>query len=132
MNDFLVGGQPQQVNPNQPFPPPGSLEESLFPQSSRYHGLRALTYIREDGKEIAYLERRFLPDPEDFEEIREHIVVQGDRLDNLAYQYLGDPEQFWRIADANGAMHPVDLTTEVGSTIRITLPEGIPGVRPNA
>ena len=27
-------------------------------------------------------------------------------------QYLGDPEQFWRICDANGAMRPEELTEE--------------------
>jgi len=129
MNQMRMGGQPSQVNPNQPYPTPGALEESLFPQSSRYHGLKTLTYKRADGKEIAYLERRFLPNPDEFEEIREHTVTQGDRLDNLAYQYLGDPGQFWRIADANGAMNPEELTEEIGNRIRITLPQGIPGAR---
>ena len=129
MNQILMGGQPSQVNPSQPFPTPGALEQSLFPQSSRYHGLKALTYKRADGKEIAYLERRFLPDPNNFEELREHTVTQGDRLDNLAYEYLGDPEQYWRIADANGVMRPEELTEEIGGKIRITLPEGIPGVQ---
>lgn len=127
MTTMLAGPQAAGLNPNQPFPLPGGLEESLFPPSSRYHGLKTLTYKREDGKEIAYLERRFLPDPADFEDLREHSVVEGDRLDNLAYQYLGDPEQFWRVADANAAMHPDELTAEIGRTLRITLPQGIPG-----
>jgi gamma-glutamyltranspeptidase/glutathione hydrolase len=46
-------------------------------------------------------------------------------------QYLGDPEQFWRLCDANAAMHPEELTDAIGRTLRITLPEGIPGA-PNA
>ena len=127
MSMRLAGPQIPGVNPNQPFPQPGGLEESLFPQNSRYHGLKTLTYTREDGKEIAYLERRFLPDPSEFEDLREHSIVEGDRLDNLAYQYLGDPEQYWQIADANAAMHPEELTAEIGRRLRITLPAGIPG-----
>ena len=56
----------------------------------------------------------------------EHVVVAGDRLDNLAAQVLGDPEQFWRLCDANGAMLPDELL-EIGRALRITMPEGIPG-----
>ena len=41
--------------------------------------------------------------------------------------YLGDPEQFWRLCDANGAMRPDELTETVGRRLRITLPEGVPG-----
>ena len=127
MSARLAGPQIPGVNPNQPFLPPGGFEESLFTPSSRYHGLRTLTHTDENGKEVAYLERRFLPDPDDFEDLREHSVIEGDRLDNLAYHYLGDPEQFWQIADANAAMHPDELTDEIDRPLRITLPEGIPG-----
>ena len=35
---------------------------------------------------------------------------QVDRLDVMAAQYLGDPELFWRICDANGAMRPEEFT----------------------
>lgn len=125
----ISGPQFPGLNTQQPFPQPGGLEETLFPPTSRYHGLKTLKYTRDDGKEIAFLERRFLPDPDNFDEIREHTVVAADRLDNLAYHYLGDPEQYWQIADANAAMHPDELTAESGRKLRITLPEGIPGAR---
>jgi hypothetical protein len=58
-------------------------------------------------------------------------VTQGDRLDNVTARYLGDPEAFWRICDANNAMRPNELTETIGRRLRITLPEGIPGP-PNA
>jgi hypothetical protein len=48
--------------------------------------------------------------------------VQGDRLDNLAARYVGDPEQFWRICDANDIMRPEELTEEVGRTFKIGFP----------
>jgi hypothetical protein len=30
-----------------------------------------------------------------------HTVIDGDRIDILANNYLGDPTQWWQIADAN-------------------------------
>ena len=71
--------------------------------------------------------RRFVPAPERFALLEEHLVSDGERLDLIAHQYLGDPEQFWRIADANGAVRPEELIEETGRRLRITLPEGIPG-----
>jgi hypothetical protein len=58
--------------------------------------------------------------------VQEHSVAEGERLDNITAQYLGDPEQFWRLCDANDAMRPEELTETVGRRLRITLPEGIP------
>jgi hypothetical protein len=106
---------------------PAGLKTFLFPPSSRYHGVDVATTADADGKTIAYLRRRFVPPPERFALLQEHIVTQGDRLDNLTARYLGDPEQFWQVCDANNAMHPDDLTAEIGRHLRITLPEGIPG-----
>jgi hypothetical protein len=105
----------------------GALKSSLFPTTSRHSGIGATTLETADGKAIAYLRRRFAPQPERLALLREHIVTEGERLDHLAAQYLGDPEQFWRICDANGAMRPDELTEAAGRTLRITLPEGIPG-----
>ena len=68
-----------------------------------------------------------MPQPEKFEMIQEHVVADGERLDNIAAQHFGDPELFWRICDANRAMQPDDLLTVIGRRLRITLPEGIPG-----
>ena len=97
-----------------------------FSPESRYHDVETAQLTRPDGTNIAYLRRRFVPPPERFALLLEHTVVEGDRLDNLAAKYLGDPEQFWRLCDANGAINPDELTETVGSKVRITLPEGIP------
>ena len=56
-------------------------------------------------------------------------MTEGERLDHIAAKYLGDPEQFWRLCDANGAIRADDLIEPVGRSIRITLPENIPGVQ---
>jgi len=103
----------------------------MFSITSRYYNTPTLQLETADGRPIVFLRRRFVPPPERFAFLFEHAVIEGDRMDNLAAQYLGDPEQFWRICDANGAIRPEELTETIGRRLRITLPEGIPGV-PNA
>ena len=100
----------------------------IFPPTSRYTNIETTTIETPDGRTVVYLKRRSVPPPERFSLLQEHLVVQGDRLDNITARYLGDPEQFWRVCDANGAMHPDELTEEIGRRLRITLPEGIPGI----
>ena len=101
----------------------------LFPPSSRYHNIETAALTQTDGTELIYLKRRFLPSTERFSLLQEHVVTQGERLDNITARYLGDPLQFWRICDANNAMNPPELTAEIGRRLRITLPEGIPGIQ---
>jgi hypothetical protein len=103
------------------------LQPSLFAVNSRYLGIATSTLVAADGSTIAYVQRRFIPQPDQLAQLQQHTVVQGDRLDVLAAQYLGDPQLFWRICDANGAMRPQDLTSTVGTVLRICLPAGIPG-----
>lgn len=98
-----------------------------FPPESRYHGIEVATFVTKDGRTVAYLRRRFVPPPEGFSLLREHVVRAGERLDQIAALEIGDPGQFWRIADANGAIAPEELTDAPGRRLRITLPSGIPG-----
>jgi hypothetical protein len=100
-----------------------------FPATSRYAATDTATYVAADGTRIVYLRRRFLPSPDRFELLQEHVVESGDRLDNVTALYLDDPEQFWRLCDANNATRPDELTDTVGRRLRITLPEGIAGPR---
>jgi len=102
----------------------------LFQPTSRYFSTETVTYETEDGRFIRYLRRRFLPPLDRFTLLQEHFVTEGDRLDNITGRYLGDPEQFWRVCDANPIMRPEEQEA-IGRHIRITLPEGIPGT-PNA
>lgn len=99
----------------------------MFAPNSRYLSTATARLTLADGTEVVYLRRRFVPPPEIMYAIREHVVVQGDRIDNIAARHLSDPEQFWRVCDANRAMRPAALTEEPGKRLRITLPEGIPG-----
>jgi hypothetical protein len=100
---------------------------ATFPITSRYHTTATASLELPDGRTIAYLRRRFLPPGDRFVLVAEYTVAAGDRLDNLAAHFLGDPLQFWRLADANEAMAPEELTAAVGRTLRITQPEGVPG-----
>ncbi len=99
-----------------------------FPPTSRYYGLELAVMEHDDGRPTIYLRRRFVPGPERFALLQEHEVSEGERLDNITAHYLSDPEQFWRVCDANAAMRPEELTETIGRRLRITLPEGIPGI----
>jgi hypothetical protein len=105
----------------------GAVRSNPFPSNSRYGNIQTATLETAAGRVTAYLRRRFVPPAERFALLQEYTVVQGDRLDNLAARLIGDPEMFWQLCDANGAMRPDELTETPGRKIRITLPEGIPG-----
>ena len=99
-------------------------DTSLYPANSRYHGTpRALLELA-DGEKLPYLRRRFLPQAGRLPTLLEHTVNEGDRLDNLAAQYLGDPELFWRLCDANNVLHPREATQRPGERVRISLADG--------
>jgi hypothetical protein len=115
-----------QMDPVQAMLAQTSLQTTLFSSTSRYYGIATDTII-ENGRTIAYVLRRFVPPPERFQLLQTHTVMQGERLDNITAQYLGDPTLFWRVCDANRAMRPWELTATVGRKLRITLPAGITG-----
>ncbi|QNH14602.1 LysM domain-containing protein [Xanthomonas sp. SI] len=98
-----------------------------FPPGSRYHATEIAMLRRDDGTVVPYLRRRFLPAVESFSVLHEHRVVEGERPDHIAAAELGDAEAFWRLCDANGAMHPDELVDAIGKVVRITLPHGVPG-----
>ena len=97
----------------------------MFDKTSRYAPLaRATITVRgPDGgpRVVAYVRRRFIPPPDAHTRLLEYTVRAGDRLDVIAARHIGDPTQFWRIADANGAQDPLDLTAVVGAPITIAL-----------
>lgn len=102
------------------------MKPQKFPPTSRYFGMETRRMTLSDGREVVYLSRRFVPPPENFATLGSRVVVGGDRPDLLAFEVIGDPEQFWKIADANALLHPDELTEVPGHVIRITLPEGVP------
>jgi nucleoid-associated protein YgaU len=93
----------------------------MFSTNSRYYSIETATRQTASNQTIVYVQRRFLPPSEKFQVIQKHTLSQGDRLDNITASYLGDPEQFWRLCDANNAMHPDELTAKIGQKLRIPL-----------
>lgn len=98
-----------------------------FAANSRYVNTPVKTRILPDGSELNYLARRFLPQPESLALLGTAVVVQGDRIDNIAARTLGDAELFWRICDGNRELRPAALTATIGRVLRITLAAGFPG-----
>jgi nucleoid-associated protein YgaU len=94
----------------------------MFASTSRYYALETATYETPDGREIAYVRRRFLPQGDDLPLLVEVTLTEGDRLDLIAARTLGDAEQFWRVCDANDALNPADLV-EPGRTLRVPVPQ---------
>jgi hypothetical protein len=104
-----------------------ALPPVALPRSSRYYGIE-VARVEIDGRTHTFFRRRFVPDPKRFAAVGEHVVTQGQRLDQIAATALGDPELFWRLCDANRGVRPDELTEEIGRRLLVTLPEGVPGV----
>ena len=47
-----------------------------------------------------------------------HTIREGDQIDLLALEYLGDDRYWWIIADYNGLAFPLELP-DPGTTLRI-------------
>jgi hypothetical protein len=94
----------------------------MFDPSSRYAGLEVAVRARADGRTTAYVRRRFLPRGRDLPLIGEVAVQQGERLDLFTARTLGDPLHFWRVCDANDAMHPLELVAHPARLLRVPLP----------
>lgn len=106
----------------------GAIPATSFPPTSRYAGVGVVAWEPGSGAPlIAYLRRRLCPLREHFALLYEVRVGEGDRRDLIAGRHLGDPELWWRLADANGAIDPRELSAVIGRAIRITMADGVPG-----
>jgi hypothetical protein len=115
------------MDPYSLIPPAQQPSLDLFPEGSRYRGLPLLTTLDACGHEIVYVGRRWIPPPSAFADVGRYQVREGDRIDNIAADLMGDPGLYWRIADANAALSPDELTARAGRWLRITMAAGIPG-----
>jgi hypothetical protein len=104
--------------------PGGFAPSPAFGPTSRYNGLPLAT-AEVDGRQVRYVTRRFVPAPERFAQVDEHVVSEGERPDTIAAALVGESEQFWRLCDANRVLRPDELA-QIGRRVRITLPEGVP------
>jgi len=95
----------------------------VFDPSSRYYNLETAVLKTPDGQEVTYKRRRFLPQGSAMPLLAEVTVIEGERLDTITARTLSDPEQFWRVADANDAMDPGELAEQPGRRLRIAVPQ---------
>jgi hypothetical protein len=91
--------------------------------TSRYARVPILIRQDEAGRDVAYLGRRFAPQPPSTS-LGVITVAEKDRIDRLTARAIGDPTQYWRVADANAALDAVTLTDEPGR--RLIAPQ--PGI----
>ncbi len=79
---------------------------------SRYAA--CVLYVDGDQEFIGTRERiDTLPRPDDVF----HTVVEGDRIDLIAYRYLGRAELWWVICDYNDIFFPLEFV--VGMVLRV-------------
>jgi hypothetical protein len=95
-------------------------------KTSRYYGAAIEQYVLSNGTPVTYLARRIIPQPDIYSSVQNYVIVERDRLDYLAFRFLGDPLLFWMICDANGAVDPDELVSQMGRTILIPLAATIP------
>ena len=95
----------------------------MFEANSRYAKIQTATLTDAGGHKISYVRRRILPRSAELPTLAEVRTTEGERLDLLTARALGDPEQFWRICDANDALNPSELTAQPGAIIRIPMPQ---------
>jgi hypothetical protein len=89
----------------------------MFTTTSRYASVADAIYRDASGRQFSYKLLRLIPSAPT---LLAHTVVQEDRLDLLAATFFTDPEQFWRICDANLAMRPDDLL-QIGFRLQIPM-----------
>lgn len=93
----------------------------MFFQGSRYQNVSTTQITDATGRVITYLTIRFIPPTP---AVLGHTVTQGERLDQISYNFYKDAQRFWRIGDANFTMWPDDLVATANSTILIPPSEG--------
>lgn len=93
-----------------------------FSPSSRYANVPTRRYVAPDGREIVYVAARILPAPERLAPMTIHRVEQAERVDLLGARYYGDPEQYWRICDANRVDWPPQAGVQADERLVVPMP----------
>src|ERR1700686_1902412 len=105
-------------------PTPRPWKSIMFDHTSRYYKIPTVTIVLPDGREIAYVRRRFLPRSDQMPLLAEVAASPGDRVDLLANRIYGDPLAFWRICDANDVIDPQDMMRDAAGDpdVRLRVP----------
>ena len=90
----------------------------MFAPNSRYQRVPEAEYVDASGRTRPYKLLRAFPAAAPTRQMYE--LAAGERLDLVAHRFYGDPEQFWRICDANRTLRPDDLEAP-GTTFSIPI-----------
>jgi hypothetical protein len=95
----------------------------MFSRISRYWIVPDIAVPDAQGRVLPAKDIRLLPSVTG---TFQHVVSQGDRLDQLAYTYYSQPLNWWHICDANpGILSPLALLdSEPVVTTQLTLADG--------
>lgn len=93
-----------------------------FTANSRYAGLVLRTRTAADGTVETFLPRRIVPAPGRFTAFGIRRLTGSERIDDVAAEAYGDPELYWRIADALPLEDPADLLGQEGRRVPLPLP----------
>jgi len=93
-----------------------------FAFNSRYRDVKLRVRIATDGSVETYVGRRIIPALDRYAVLGRHKVAGDDRIDRIAAEAFGDPEQYWRICDANGDSDPGAAAGPDGRLLVIPLP----------
>ena len=75
----------------------------MFDPNSRYLSVAGYTAIDRRGRMVTVIPA---PDKPIQALLGLHRRIDGQRLDHLAYHYLGDPAGYWRICELSDVMLP--------------------------
>ncbi len=89
----------------------------MFSPGSRYERVPTAVHVDRDGRQHPYVLLRAFPPSVPTQ--AHHTFAEHERLDLIAFHVFGDPEQFWRVCDANHALRP-DTLEVVG--LRLDIP----------
>lgn len=87
----------------------------MFLSNSRYAGLDTVTATGPDGREVAAVTLRVIPETSG----TPTLVKTGDKLDVMADRRYRDGTRGWRIADANSELEANALVARDGRVIAV-------------
>lgn len=93
-----------------------------FPPNSRYYLVPERWRIAADGTEERFLARRIIPEQARYQVLDRYRPQIGERIEQVASAVFGDPEQYWKLCDANGSEEPAGATSPEGRLLIVPMP----------
>jgi hypothetical protein len=95
--------------------------------NSRYARQVVQVFTGPDGEVVPYIGRRVIPVMDRYQVLDRHRTLTAERVDQVADDFYGDPQQYWRICDANGVERPAETCEPVARLLVIPSPLELSG-----